>query len=104
VLAVVLWSAGGMHLLPALPGPDLPWWSAGVLAGVLAAGVVVAEVGASAIPFGMLVLAAFLPQHGMPAGAAGVVCLGLGLVWREFSATRPEPRPAVGASPAAAPV
>jgi hypothetical protein len=96
-LVVVLGGGLGLDL-----DLGVPVWSLGVVAAIAAAAMLARQGGAFAIPFGLLLLAAVLPQHGSPPGAIGVACLGLALIWRELSVERSGGPAGVLAPPAAA--
>jgi hypothetical protein len=98
-VGLVLVIGGGLGLDLDL---GVPVWSLGVVAAIAAAAVLARRRGASAIPFGLLLLAAVLPQHGSPPGAIGVACLGLALIWRELGLERSGGPAPVLAPPAAA--
>jgi hypothetical protein len=97
-VGLVLVIGGGLGLDLDL---GVPVWSLGVVAAIAAAAVLARQLGASTIPFGLVLLAAVLPQHGSAPGALGVACLGVALICAELSVERSgEPAPVL-APPAA---
>jgi hypothetical protein len=99
VFAGVVTSSG----LSGLQLPPLLWVGVNLALLLAVVTVVGAEDRAAIVPFGLLVLAMVLTQHGNPESVVGVVCLGAFLVWRELSARRSAARAPLLAPPVPAP-
>ena len=78
---VLVWTGVGLWWLHV---PLALWGGVNLVLLLAVVTVVGTDARAAIVPFGLLVLAMILPQHGDPGGAVGAACIGVALLWREL--------------------